>query len=125
MDEPSIYHTIGGEAALEVVVDDLYVRIMADDRLAGFFTGTSLPRLKGRQVEFFGAALGGPMTYTGAPMKDAHRGRGIGQEDFDLVATHLIEALRGAGVPDGTIDEIIAVVAPLAGDIVSRSALAG
>src|SRR5437588_12369932 len=106
MDEPSIYDTIGGEAALEVVVDDLYVRIMADDRLAGFFTGTSLPRLKGRQVEFFGAALGGPMTYTGAPMKDAHRGRGIGQEHFDLVATYLVEALRAAGVPDGTIDAI-------------------
>jgi hemoglobin len=41
------------------------------------------------------------------------------------VATHLIESLRGAGVPDGTIDEIISVVAPLAGDIVSGSAVAG
>jgi hemoglobin len=124
MDEPTIYETIGGEAALVSVVDDLYVRILADDRLSGFFAGTSLPRLKGRQVEFFGAALGGPMAYTGASMKEAHRGRGIGQEHFDLVATHLVDALRAAGVPDATVDQIIAAVAPLADDIVTRPALA-
>jgi hemoglobin len=122
--EATIYESIGGEAALVSVVDDLYVRILADDRLSGFFVGTSLPRLKGRQVEFFGAALGGPMAYTGAPMKEVHRGRGIGQEHFDLVAGHLVDALRGAGVPGPTIDQIIAAVAPLADDIVSKPALA-
>lgn len=124
MDEPTIYQAIGGEAALRSVVDDLYVRILADDRLAGFFAGTSLPRLKGRQVEFFGAALGGPMTYTGASMKEVHQGRGIGPEHFDLVAKHLIGALGAAGVPDEVVDQIIAVVAPLADEIVSRPALA-
>src|SRR3569833_109176 len=124
MDEPTIYAAIGGEAALVSVVDDLYVRIMADERLSGFFAGTSLPRLKGRQVEFFGAALGGPTAYTGAPMKEVHRGRGIGQEHFALVAAHLIDALRAAGVPEATVDQIIAAVAPLADDIVTRPALA-
>lgn len=103
MGEATIYQTIGGEVALRRVVDDLDERILADDRLAGFFTGTGMPRLKGRQVEFFGAALGGPMTYTGAPMKEAHRGRGIGPEHFQLVAGRLVDALNGAGVPAETV----------------------
>ena len=37
-----------------------YGRVLADDELAGFFTGTNMARLKGKQVEFFAAALGGP-----------------------------------------------------------------
>lgn len=119
--ELTIYDAIGGEAALVAVVDDLYVRILADEKLAGFFAGTSLPRLKGKQVEFFGAALGGPMTYTGAPMKQVHQGRGIGVDRFQLVAGHLVDALTAAGVPAGTVDEIAALVAPLADDIVSTA----
>ena len=56
----SIYVQIGGHEALEAVVADFYGRVLADDELAGFFTGTNIPRLKGKQVEFFAAALGGP-----------------------------------------------------------------
>jgi hemoglobin len=35
----SIYEQIGGAEALETVVDDFYDRVLADDELAGFFTG--------------------------------------------------------------------------------------
>jgi hemoglobin len=51
-----IYEIIGGEAALEPVVDDFYARVNADPELRGFFAGTNMARLKGRQVEFFAAA---------------------------------------------------------------------
>jgi hemoglobin len=88
----SIYDAIGGEPALVAVVDDFYVRVTGDPELAVFFAGTNMARLKGRQVEFFAAALGGPHTYTGATVREAHRGRGIGQEHFDLAAGHLIAA---------------------------------
>lgn len=72
----TIYDRIGGHEAIEVAVDDFYVRVLADDELAGFFAGTNMNRLKGKQVEFFAAALGGPQPYTGAPMKQVHQGRG-------------------------------------------------
>lgn len=118
----SIFDEIGGHEALTVVVDDFYGRVLDDPQLAGFFTGANMNRLKGRQVEFFAAALGGPDSYAGPSMKDAHRGRGIGQVHFDLVAKYLTESLVAAGVPAGTVDTIIAAVAPLAGDIVTPSA---
>lgn len=117
----SIYELIGGEKALVSVVDDLYLRMLADPRLRSFFAGVSVARLKSRQVEYFGEAFGGPHVYTGSSMRDAHRGRGIGQEHFDLVCAHLRSALRSAGVPGRTIEAIMAVVAPLAPEIVSRS----
>ena len=116
----TVYEAIGGEPALTAVVDDFYARVLADPRLAGFFAGANLPRLKGRQVEFFAAALGGPDVYQGASMRDAHRGRGISQADFDQVARHLADALAAAGVPADLVTRIAAAITPLAGDIVSR-----
>jgi hypothetical protein len=77
--EATIYETIGGEAALVAVVDDFYARVLADPQLTGFFAGVSMPRLKGKQVEFFAAALGGPQAYQGPSMRQVHTGRGISQ----------------------------------------------
>lgn len=118
--DQSIYEEIGGEEALVAVVDGFYTRVLADPNLAGFFAGVPMARLKGRQVEFFGAALGGPQVYTGAPMRAVHQGRGIEQEHFDLVAGHLADALGAAGVPATTVEEIIGVVGSLAPEIVSQ-----
>ncbi len=78
-----------------------------------------MTRLKGRQVEFFAAALGGPLPYTGASIRDAHQGRAIAQRHFDLVAGHLVASLVASGVPDVTVTQIISAVAPLASEIVT------
>ncbi len=118
----TIYDRIGGHEAIEAVVEDFYVRVLADDQLSGFFTGTNMNRLKGKQVEFFAAALGGPEPYTGAPMKQVHHGRGITMHHFSLVAGHLTDALTAAGVPAGTVTEILGAIAPLAPEIATSEA---
>lgn len=120
----SVYHRIGGHEALKVVVEDFYCRVLDDDQLSGFFAGTNMKRLKGKQVEFFAAALGGPELYSGAPMKQVHRGRGITMHHFNLVAGHLMCSLSAAGVPEATITEIIGTIAALAPDIASDHATA-
>jgi hemoglobin len=118
--EVSIYEAIGGEPALVAVVDDFYDRVVGDPQLNSFFAGVNMPKLKGRQVEFFAAALGGPDVYDGPSMRDAHIGRGITQADFDKVAYHLTDALAAARVPAETIGQIAAAVTPLADEIVSQ-----
>ncbi|NKY60760.1 group I truncated hemoglobin [Nocardia flavorosea] len=118
--EPPVYERIGGRAALETVVEDFYARVLADEVLQPFFTGINISRMKGRQVEFFSAALGGPDPYIGASMKQVHQGRGITRYHFDLVACHLTDALSGAGVPPELVAEIIAAVSPLADEIASN-----
>jgi hemoglobin len=118
--EVSIYEAIGGEPALVAVVDDFYARVLADPQLSGFFAGANMPKLKGRQVEFFAAALGGPDLYQGPGMREVHAGRGISQPDFDQVAFHLTTALVAAGVPAQIIAQIVETITPLARDIVSR-----
>ncbi|WP_040800978.1 group I truncated hemoglobin [Nocardia higoensis] len=116
---PPIFDRIGGYEALEAVVADFYTRVLADDRLAGFFSGTNMNRLRGKQVEFFAAALGGPDPYSGAPMKQVHQGRGITMDHFGMVAGHLTDSLVAAGVPPDLVEQIIGAIAPLAEDITS------
>lgn len=116
----SVYDAIGGEPALATVVDDFYLRVLADPDLSGFFAGANMSRLKGKQIEFFAASLGGPEPYVGLSMADAHRGRGIQMHHFELVAGHLTDALTAAGVPEDTVETIIGAIAPLAEDIVSK-----
>jgi hemoglobin len=120
----TIYDRIGGQQALEVVVEDFYCRVLDDDHLCGFFAGTNMKRLKGKQVEFFAAALGGPEPYTGAPMKQVHQGRGITMHHFNRVAGHLQDSLAAAGVPEQTIAEILSAISALAPDIASDQATA-
>jgi len=121
--QSSIYGMIGGEAALAPAVDDFYDRVLADPELRGFFAGANMTRLKGRQVEFLAAALGGPLPYTGPSLRDAHRGRGIEQKHFDLVAGHLVAALDAAGVAYEIIDQIAGLIIPLADQIVSSGSI--
>jgi hemoglobin len=120
----TLYERIGGHDALEVVVEDFYCRVLDDDHLSGFFAGTNMNRLKGKQVEFFAAALGGPKPYIGAPMKQVHQGRGITIHHFNLLAGHLMDSLTAAGVPEATAAEILRAISPLAADIASDHATA-
>lgn len=95
--------------------------MLADEQLAGFFSGVDMNRLRGRQVEFFAAALGGPEPYTGPSVRQVHRGRGIALHHFERVADHLTAALTAAGVSSNLITQVIEAITPLAGEVTSST----
>src|SRR5262252_8372982 len=115
----SIYDSIGGAPAVHAAVDDFYARILADARLAPFFTGTDLERLKAHQRAFIAASLGGPEIFAGRDMAAAHAGLGIADGEFDAAVAHLASTLTALGVPEDTIGQIGGALAPLRGDIVT------
>jgi len=117
---PSLYERLGEAEGIGAVVDDFYIRVLADERLAFLFAGKDLPGLRRHQVRFLSFALGGPNQYTGRNMQRAHAGLGITVEQFGAVAGHLIAALQAFAVPQLLIDEVIGHVAQLQGDIVGQ-----
>ena len=121
----SIYDSIGGAPAVRAAVDDFYERVLADPKLAPFFTGTDMSRLKAHQRAFIAAAIGGPEIFAGRDMASAHTGLGITDADFDAVVGHLVGTLTGLGVPEETIGQIGSALAPLRPDIVTARELAG
>lgn len=117
----SLYEAIGGRDAVRAAVDRFYRRVLADPSLAPFFERIPIERLKGHQAAFLIQALGGPASYKGRSMHEAHAGRGIQGGHFDRVALHLTETLAELGVPLHLIDQVICRVAALRPDVVERT----
>ncbi|MBV8863614.1 MAG: group 1 truncated hemoglobin [Mycobacterium sp.] len=118
------YDTVGGHEGIEVLVEDFYGRVLEDDQLATFFAGSDMKYLKSKLVELLASALGGPESYTGRSMKQAHQDRGIMMYHFALMTSHLKDSLRAAGAPPEAVTQILGFVARLAGDIASDHAAA-
>ena len=114
----SDYDAIGGGPAVSAVVNDFYVRVLGDPQLAPYFEEVDMARLKRHQVLLVSQVLGGPDSYEGRPLAEAHDGLGIDHDDFTAVAGHLTAALRDAGVPEDIIRRAIAAVAATEPDIV-------
>lgn len=47
----TLYDKLGGPEALEAAVDLFYEKVLADERLSGFFEGTNMMRLVIKQVQ--------------------------------------------------------------------------
>jgi hemoglobin len=114
----TLFDDLGGAAAVTAVVDDFYVRVLADPSLAPYFEGIDTPKLKGHQRAFITAALGGPQAYNGKPMGPAHAGLGVTEDAFNSVVGHLGATLSGLGVDDATIGIVAGQLAPLAPEII-------
>jgi hemoglobin len=99
----SHYDRLGGVEAIRAAVDKLYARILGDDRLAHYFAGVDVARVKRHQVLLLCALLGGPQTYDGRSLYEVHQGLGITPTDYDRVSDHLEDVLLAAGAGEGTL----------------------
>jgi hemoglobin len=117
----SVYEQIGGAGAVDAAVERLYERILADPDIRGYYAHTDLSRLKAHQRAFLTAALGGPDTYSGLTIRQAHAGRGVTETAFDGVVAHLVATLGELAVPADLIAQIVAALAPLKPDIIGAA----
>ena len=117
--DTNLYEKLGGEVTIKAVVEEFYKRVLGNPQLKPVFEGTDMGRLKRHQALFISQALGGPKLYDGRDMKAAHAGLGITGEQFDAVATHLVDTLNHFKVGQADIDTIVGVVGPLRDQVVS------
>lgn len=106
----SLFERLGGDEALDVVVDLFYQKILGDDRVSHFFEGINMPRLKIHQKRFMKTAFGGGH-HSDADLVAAHHGLEIQDEHFTAVAENLSESLSESGVSEPLIEEVIGIVA--------------
>src|SRR5262249_43253362 len=116
----SLYDRPGGQPAITAVVDDFVKNVAADKRINKFFANTNIDRLKARLVEQICQGTGGPCTYTGRDMKTAHAGMGIKGKDFNALVQDLGKSLNKFKVPPREQKELVAILAPMKKDIVTR-----
>lgn len=110
------YDRIGGGPAVSAVVDTLYARLTVDPQVGHYFENVSLPEQKRHMILMLTKVLGGPDTYDGRPLDEAHQPLGISDADYDRVGETLMGILGEVGVPDdvqGRVGEVLGSVRPL------------
>jgi len=115
---PSPYERLGGAPTITEAVERFYTRLLADDQLAPYFTGTDLPTLKRHQVAMLSQVLGGPKSYEGKELAEAHRGMGVTRTHYDAVGAHLLAVLTEMGAPADICDAVAGVLKSVADDVI-------
>lgn len=114
----SLYDRLGGKSAITAVVDTFVARVSADARINKKFARSSIPRVKTMLVDQICAQTGGPCTYTGRTMKEAHTAMGVTDGEFNALVEDLVAALDHFKVPKREQDELLAALGTMKGDIV-------
>ena len=81
-EELALYDRLGGAVGIDGCVRAFYERVLADDRLAGFFESVDMEEQAEQMSRYLAQAVGGPRKYRGRAMRAAHRELGIGESDF-------------------------------------------
>ncbi|MGE5658431.1 MAG: group I truncated hemoglobin [Actinomycetota bacterium] len=102
----TLYERLGGQPAIEQVVDDFYQRVLADETVSGFFAHTDMEKQRRHQTAFISYALGGPNRYSGRSMEKSHAGLNLQPVHFDAIVKHLGGALAAKGVTSEDIEAV-------------------
>ena len=114
----SLYDRLGGKGAITAVVDTFVSKVAADSRINKKFARSDIARVKTMIVDQVCAATGGPCTYTGRSMKEAHRNMGVTEGEFNALVEDLNSALDDYKVGDREKKELLDALGSMKADIV-------
>lgn len=98
--EDTLYERLGGQDAIDAVVDEFYDRVLADEDLQPYFAETDTEALREHQSAFLTFVTGGTEEYGGPGMGPAHDHLDVTPGAFASVAEHLDASLRVCGVDE-------------------------
>lgn len=121
----TLFERLGGKDALTAVIDQFITNVAGDARINAFFAATAsnparLAAFKNNLIDQVCEATGGPCKYKGLDMKTAHRGMKISDVEFDALVDDLGQALAKFNVPAEEKAALVALLAPMRGDIVEK-----
>ena len=114
----TLYDRLGGKPAITAVVDSFVAIVAKDTRINKKFARSDVARVKSMIVDQVCSATGGPCTYSGRSMKDAHRNMGVTEGEFNALVEDLTASLNAYNVPKPEQDELLGALATMKGDIV-------
>jgi hemoglobin len=118
--ETTLFEALGGEPAVNAAVDLFYEKVLADDRVKGFFANTDMTKQREHQKRFLTVAFGGPNRYTGRTMRAAHKDMGLTDEHFNAIGENLAATLRDLKVGEEVIAKVLALVETTRADVLNR-----
>ncbi len=120
MAEGTLYERLGGKGAITAVADEFDGSVAVDARINARFRGVDVPRLTGMLVDQISQATGGPCTYRGRSMAEAHRRLRISEAAFGAFGEDLVRSLDKFKVPAREQGELVATLGGMKGRIAGR-----
>lgn len=120
MEKKPLYDRLGGTPAITAVVDDFIGNVAGDTRINKRFATADIPRLKTMLVNQICEASGGPCKYTGASMKDAHKGMKITDAEFNALVGDLVKSLDKFKVGAEEKNDLLGALGGLKPDIINQ-----
>lgn len=116
MKNATLFERLGGDAAINAVVDEFYGRVLCDNNLKKFFSHIDITNQATHQKNFLKSLTSGT-EYKGRGLYLAHSDLidylGLNQEHFNAVIGHLVNTLIHFDVPNELIGEVAGVVPSL------------
>jgi hemoglobin len=116
----TLFDDMGGESVLHSAVDKFTDLVIADPRINFTFAEADLTKFKSLLYAQLCELSGGPCKYTGRDMRKAHEKLMLNTAEFNALAEDLYIALGKAGVPYRLQNRLMAKLAPMKRDIVTK-----
>ncbi len=116
----TLYAQLGEQAGIARIVDGAVTLYLTDPRIKDDFDNINPDHLRQRITSFICQLAGGPCQYKGRSMAASHKGLHLHQAEFNAVAEDLQTAMEQAGIPYWTQNRLMARLAPMERDIVTR-----
>lgn len=125
--EKSLYERLGGAYAIASVVDALIEKLLVNEVLnANPLISEAHNRLPKAGIKFHVTALvctlaGGPEKYSGRDMASSHAHLKINEKQWQAFIADFVATLNEFNVPEKEQGELLALVGPTKGDIVTAT----
>jgi hemoglobin len=115
-----LYDRLGGKDAITAVVGDFLDNVKADAAINARFANADLAGLKTKLIDQICQATGGPCTYQGKTMAEAHAGMQIKEEEFNALVGDLKKSLDKFKVGPQEQNDLLGALGGMKGDIVGH-----
>jgi hemoglobin len=116
----ALYQALGAAPGIERLVDATLVHVHSDLRISLFFENTDLPDLRRLLIEQICSATGGPCTYSGRSMEEAHSGMNLSDADFGAFVEDLVAAMNDVGIDNTRQQQVLGLFGPMKPEIVGQ-----
>jgi hemoglobin len=108
MPSDTMFERYGGLPFVSRFVLDFYDRVLACAELAPFFADVDMQRLVEHQAKFMSSVMGGPASYSGAALREAHHHLQIDDRAFDQMIGLFRSVLQESKIADADVETIMA-----------------
>lgn len=118
--DDSLYQALGQKPGITRIVEGMLLTAVRDPRIGAHFRNVDPGLLRDKLVEKFCVEAGGPCTYTGVDMAEAHKGQRIDPTEFNALVEDLIKSMDTQNIPVPVQNRLLARLAAQRGEVMGK-----